>query len=252
MKAQLQTTLTGSKRWFRFVYRTLSGMPYAFRYYQDTITQMYYMGVQALPLVLTAVACISMVLSLEWGTKLELFGAKLMLGRLVGVSVIREIGPTITGLMLAGRTGAKMVSEIGNMVLTEQIDALRAFGTDPIKRLIVPRVFASVVLMLPLTIIADVFGILTGWFASTTWMGVDSDFFWLSMKSGLLMKDIIIGSIKPPFYGLLIGLVGGYFGYTITGGALGMGRAATRTVMLTSLGVLIMDFILTKTILAFY
>lgn len=249
---QLESAWRGTKRWWQFVYQTIRGLPGAFRYYPDTISQMYYMGVQALPLVLTAVACISMVLALEWGTKLELFGAKLMLGRLVGVSVIREIGPTITGLMLAGRTGAKIVSEIGNMVLTEQIDALRAFGTDPVKRLIVPRVFASVVLMLPLTIVADVFGIITGWFASTVWMGVDSDFFWLSMKSGLLMKDIVIGSLKPPFYGLLIGMIGAYYGYTISGGAVGMGRAATRTVMLTSLGVLIMDFLITKTVLAFY
>ncbi len=252
MKKQFQTSLDGIKRWFTFVYRIFRGLPAAFRYYPDTIAQMYSMGVQALPLVLTAVASISMVLALEWGTKLEVFGAKLMLGRLVGISVIREVGPTITGLMLAGRSGAKMVSEIGNMVLTEQIDALRAFGTDPIKRLIVPRIFAMVMLMLPLAIIADIFGIITGWFASVVWMSVDTDFFWLSIKSGLLLKDLVIGVIKPPFYGLLIGLIGGYFGYHISGGAVGMGRAATRTVMLTSLGVLIMDFILTKTVLAFY
>ncbi|RMH76162.1 MAG: ABC transporter permease, partial [Calditrichaeota bacterium] len=180
---------------------------------------MYVLGIQALPLVLIASACISMVLALEWGKKLELFGAKLMLGRLVGISVLREIGPTMTGLMIAGRTGAKLVSELGNMVLTEQVDALRAFGTDPIKRLIVPRVFASFLIMTPLVAIADAFGIIMGWFACVTWLGVDSDFFWLSMKSGLLMKDLVIGVLKPPVYGLMVGLVGTYYGYHVTGGA---------------------------------
>ncbi len=237
--------------WIKFSAKALWELPRAFRYWRETLRQMYIMGNQALPLVILASVFVSMVLALEWSKKLEPFGAKLMVGRIVGISVIREIGPMVTGLMVAGRTGAKIVSEIGNMVLGEQIDALRAFGTDPIGRLIVPRVFASVVVMGPLIIISDALAIIAGWFATVTWMGVDSDFFWLSFKAGILPKDIYVGLIKPPFFGLLIALISAYFGYTIKGGAEGMGRAATRTVMYSSLGVLIMDFILTKIVLAF-
>ena len=241
-----------NRQWVYFTLRTLKSLPYALKYRWETMRQFFIMGNQAIPLVAIASMFVSMVLGLEWGKKLEPFGAKLMLGRMVSISVIREIGPMITGLMVAGRTGAKIVSEIGNMVLTEQIDALRAFGTDPIKRLIVPRVFASLMVMIPLTVLADAFGIIAGWFASVIWMGIDSEFFWLSMRDGLFMKDLFIGFLKPPFYGLLIGLISGYYGYTIQGGAEGMGRAATKTVMYASLGVLIMDFILTKIILSFY
>lgn len=252
MSAKIDERFVPLKQGAAFVYRTLSGVANIFRYRNDTLNQIYIMGNQALPLVLIAVSCVSMVLALEWGKKLEPFGAKLMLGRLVGITVIRNLGPTIAGLMLAGRTGAKLVSEIGNMVLSEQIDALRAFGTDPIKRLIVPRVYASMIVMIPVTAIADFIGIVAGWFSCVTWLGVDSQFFWLSMKSGVVMKDLIIGLAKPPFYGLIIGLIGSYYGYNISGGAVGMGRAATRTVMLASVGVLIMDFILTRIILSIY
>ncbi len=238
------------RTWSLFIFRSLKGMPNAFRYYQETLRQFYIMGNQALPLVIMSGMAVSMVLALEWGHKLEPFGAKLMLGRMVSISMIREIGPLITGLMVAGRTGAKIVAEIGNMALSEQIDAMRAFGTDPIKRLIVPRIFASIMVMLPLTILADTLGIIAGWYAAHAWLSIDSEFFWLSMKGGLFFKDLYIGFIKPPFFGLTIGLISGYFGYTIQGGAEGMGEAATRSVMYSSLSVLFMDFILSKVIIS--
>lgn len=239
-------------RFTRFAFRTLRGVKYVFVYWQDTVAQMYIMGNQALPLVLAAAASIGMVMTLEWGTKLEQFGAKLMTGRMVAISVIRVIGPTITGLMIAARSGAKLVSEIGNMVLTDQVDALRAFGTDPIKRLIVPRVFASVLLMAPLTALADAVGIIAGWFIAVNTLAVDSEFFWLSVFNGLTFKDLFVGGLKPPFYGLLVGLVGCYMGYTVRGGSVGLGKAATLTAMFTSLSVLLMDFILTKLVIALY
>ncbi len=235
-----------------FALNTLASIGNAFRYRDETMRQFYMMGVQALFLAIVATSFTSMVMAFEWGKKLEPFGAKLLLGRIISISIIREIGPMVTGLMIAARTGSKIVSEIGNMVLTEQIDALRAFGLDPIKRLVVPRVFASIVVMIPLTIIADTVGIIAGWFAATHWLGIDSQFFWLSMRGGLFVKDLTIGLLKPPFYGLLIGLVSSYNGFTITGGAEGLGQAATRTVVYSSVGVLFVDFLLTKTILAFY
>lgn len=235
-----------------FSWTVLRSIRCMFAYWTETLSQMHIMGNQAFPLILTAAASIGMVLTLEWGTKLELFGAKLMLGRMVSISIIREIGPTITGLMMAGRTGAMLVSELGNMVLSEQMEALRAFGIDPVKRLIVPRVYASILLMLPMTIIADIFGVIAGWFAAVMWMGIDSEFFWLSAQNGVIMKDLVVGVIKPPFYGLLIGLVGSYLGYNVSGGTVGLGKAATLTVMLTSISVLLVDFMLTKLIISLF
>jgi phospholipid/cholesterol/gamma-HCH transport system permease protein len=187
-----------------------------------------------------------MALAIEWGNQLERFGAKSMIGGVLSNAVIREIGPLVVGLLMAARISAEMTSEIGNMVLTQQIDALRAFGTNPIKRLIVQRVFASLVVMAPLTIIADTTGIIAGWLASITWSGIDSQFFWLNALDVLLVKDLIFGIIKPTVYGFVIGLIGTYFGYTIQGGTEEMGRATSRAVIYASVSVLICDFIITK------
>jgi phospholipid/cholesterol/gamma-HCH transport system permease protein len=238
--------------WIKFSFKTILNFPQIFRYRGETFKQMYILGNQALPLVILATVFISIVLTLEVGKKLEPFGAKLMLGRVVAISVLRELGPLITGLMMAGRIGAKIVSEIGNMVLTEQVDALRAYGTDPIKRLIVPRVFAAFSVMLPLTIVADAVGIIAGSFSAITLLDVDFDFFWISVKEGPILKDLIVGIVKPSFFGLLIGIISSYFGYTLKGGAEGMGRAATQTVVFASIGVLLMDFLLTIIIISFF
>jgi phospholipid/cholesterol/gamma-HCH transport system permease protein len=238
--------------WLKFSVKTIVNFPQIFRYRGETFKQFYILGNQGLPLVILATVFISIVLTLETGKRLELFGAKLMLGRVVVIAVLREMGPIITGLMMAGRAGAKIVSEIGNMVLTEQVDALRAYGTNPIKRLIVPRVFAAFAVMLPLTIIADAIGIFAGSFSAITLLDVDFDFFWISVKEGPILKDLIVGIIKPPFFGLLIGTISAYLGYNLTGGSEGLGQAATKTVMYASIGVLLMDFILTIIILSFF
>ncbi len=238
--------------WLKFSGKTILKFPAIFRYRDETFKQFYQLGNQALPLVILATVFVSIVLSLETGKKLEPFGAKLMLGRVVVIAVLRELGPVITGLMMAGRVGAKIVSEIGNMVLTEQVDALRAYGTDPIRRLIVPRVFAALAVMLPLTIVSDAIGIIGGSFSAIVLLDVDFEFFWLSVQQGPSLKDLLVGIIKPPFFGLLIGTISAYLGYTLTGGSEGMGQAATRTVMLTSIGVLLMDFLLTIIIISFF
>ncbi len=238
--------------WLKFSFKTIVNFPQIFRYRGETFKQFYILGNQGLPLVILSTVFISIVLTLETGKRLELFGAKLMLGRVVVIAVLREMGPIITGLMMAGRAGAKIVSEIGNMVLTEQVDALRAYGTNPIKRLIVPRVFSAFAVMLPLTFIADAIGIFAGSFSAITLLDVDFDFFWLSVKEGPTLKDLMVGIVKPPFFGLLIGTISAYLGYTLKGGSEGLGQAATKTVMYASIGVLLMDFILTIIIISFF
>lgn len=238
--------------WLKFSFKTIINFPQIFRYRGETFKQFYILGNQGLPLVILSTVLISIVLTLETGKKLEPFGAKLMLGRVVAIAVLREMGPLITGLMMAGRIGAKIVSEIGNMVLSEQVDALRAYGTNPINRLIVPRVFAAFAVMLPLTFIADAVGIIAGSFSAITLLDVDFDFFWLSVKQGPTLKDLLVGISKPPFFGLLIGTISAYLGYTLKGGSEGLGLAATKTVMYASIGVLLMDFILTMIIISFF
>ncbi|MDZ7264355.1 MAG: ABC transporter permease [candidate division KSB1 bacterium] len=255
MSRQLRKLLNKTQeffRWLKFAGNTIANFPAIWRYRDETFRQFYQLGNQALPLVILATVFVSIVLSLETGKKLEPFGAKLMLGRVVVIAVLRELGPVITGLMMAGRVGAKIVSEIGNMVLTEQVDALRAYGTNPIRRLIVPRVFAALAVMLPLTIISDAIGIIGGSFSAIVLLDVDFQFFWLSVQQGPSLKDLTVGIIKPPFFGLLIGTISAYLGYNLRGGSEGMGQAATRTVMLTSIGVLLMDFILTIIIISFF
>ena len=238
--------------WLKFSAKTIVNFPQIFRYRGETFKQLYILGNQGLPLVILSMIFISIVLTLETGKRLELFGAKLMLGRVVVIAVLREMGPIITGLMMAARAGAKIVSEIGNMVLTEQVDALRAYGTNPIKRLIVPRVFSAIAVMLPMTFIADAIGIFAGSFSAITLLDVDFDFFWLSVRDGPTLKDLMVGIIKPPFFGLLIGTISAFLGYTLEGGSEGLGQAATKTVMYASIGVLLMDFVLTIIIITFF
>lgn len=239
----------GFVNWLKFSFRTLMNLHYIFRYPGETFKQIYSLGNQALPLVIMAAMFVTMALGLEWGTQLAPFGAKTSIGSILTVAVMREIGPIVVGLIMAGRTGAQIASEIGNMVVTEQIDALRAFGMSPIRRLIVPRVFASLLVMAPLTIIADCMGILAGWLAVVTWLGVDPLFFWVTARDVLYFGDLVVGVIKPVFYGFLIGNISAYLGYTTHGGAEGLGKSTTRSVVTSSIGVLLLDFALTKILL---
>jgi phospholipid/cholesterol/gamma-HCH transport system permease protein len=202
--------------------------------------------------VLLASLFIGLVLALEWGTKLEPFGAKLLTGNLVAVGVVREIGPVITGLMVAGRTGAKMAAEIGSMKVTEQLEAMRALGVEPVPRLVMPRQIASMVTMLPLTVLADLIAILGGWFVAITWLDVSSHFFWKGALESLGPKDLTIGFVKPVFFGYVIASVSAYYGMSTSGGSSGVGASATRAVMLGSLGVLAMDFVIGKTVIALF
>lgn len=234
-----------SMNFFQFIISAVIALPKAWRYRSETFKQMYLIGNQSVVLILVAVIMVNIVLTIEIGNKLEIFGAKSMLGIIVGVSTIREIGPIFAGLMVGGRVGAKIVSEIGNMKLTEQIDALRAFGVDPMKRLIAPRLTAAIIIMIPLVFLADIVGIIAGWFASVTILNVDPSMFWVSLREGILFRDLSVGLVKPPFFGLIIRLVSCYFGYTVYGGADNLGRAATRSVMYALLGVLLMDLVVT-------
>lgn len=252
MIQKIKSSLFDVQDFFLMSYAALGGLPSTYRYRRETLDQMNYIGIGALLLVLTASLSVGLVLALEWGTRLERFGAKNLMGRIVSLSVIREIGPIITGLMVAGRTGSKVAAELGSMKVTEQIDALKAFGTDPIKKLVIPRQVASIVMILPLAIMADFIAVMGGYLMATLFLHTDSAVFWISALNNLEMKDLAIGLVKPVFFGYIIATISCYFGIYTSGGAEGVGRSATRAVMFSSLSVLVTDFLISKFIIALF
>ncbi len=213
------------------------------------ITQeMYFIGAQSFVLILLSGLFMGIILTLEVGYRFEMFGAKTIVGRTVALGMIRELGPVITGILLASRTGSKNTSEIGGMVLSEQIDALRAFGTSPIEKLVLPRTVASLIMFLPLTLIADFVGILGGMLVSNMSLSIDTSIYWKAAIYGLQMKDLFVGFTKPIVFGFFIATISCFYGLKTTGGTTGLGRAVINSVVVSSVIVLILDFIFTKVV----
>lgn len=210
--------------------------------------EMYLIGAQSFMLILLSGLFMGIILTLEVGYRFEMFGAKTIVGRTVALGMIRELGPVITGILLASRTGSKNTSEIGGMVLSEQIDALKAFGTSPIEKLVLPRTVASLIIFLPLTLIADFVGILGGMLVSNMSLSIDTSIYWKAAIYGLQMKDLFVGFTKPVVFGFFIATISCFYGLKTTGGTTGLGRAVINSVVVSSVIVLILDFIFTKVI----
>jgi phospholipid/cholesterol/gamma-HCH transport system permease protein len=187
-----------------------------------------------------------MVLALQLGTYMARFGAKMFVSRIVGMSLVRELGPVLTALMIGGRVGAGITAELGSMAVTDQIDAVRALGASPVRNLVVPRLVAIVVMLPVLTVIGDLVGVLGGLVLGVTQLNVSGDFYLNSLLQVLLLDDVLSGVGKSFFFGYFIGIIACHNGLTVTGGADGVGRATTRTVVAASITVLVSDFFLTK------
>ncbi len=238
--------LLGLQNYTFFVKDIIVGIFRCFRFKEDAMREMYLIGAQAFLVAFAGGLFVGIILAIEVGHQLELFGAKTLIGRTVSLGMVREIGPIITGLLLAARTGAKNTSELGSMQLSEQIDALRAFGTSPIDRLIVPRVVAALIMFLPLTLIADVTGILGGMFITVTTFHIDISFYWHSALDALLLKDLFVGFSKPFFFAFFVSTISCYYGIYTTGGTTGLGKNTIKAVVSSSVAVLVVDFIFTK------
>jgi phospholipid/cholesterol/gamma-HCH transport system permease protein len=223
-------------------------------YWKDTLAQMDRIGVGSLPILLLTGGFTGMVLALQSGEELSEFGATMFLGQLVGISMIRELGPVLAALGVAGRSGSAIAAELSTMRISEQIDALQTFGTDPIKKLVTPR-FLALVIMLPiLTIVTDFVGILGGMMVSMFSAGLSPDVFLRGVWSafaysgfalGFLPRDFIIGLSKPIFFGAIIAATGCYYGLAAQGGAEAVGRATTRSVVTASIMIFVSDYFLT-------
>jgi len=237
------------QEFFHFGARSFATLSSARRYWRDVVDQMYACGTESIPIVVVSSMAIGSLLTLEVGKQLSDFGAKMLTGRATALSVIREMAPIVTGLMLASRVGARNGSELGSMRITEQIDALRAFGTDPVAKLVMPRLLASLLMFLPLTAVSVGVGLVSGAFIASSMLGIDSGFYWNSVLNLLVPLDFVIGFVKPPVFAVLITLVTCYSGFAARGGTTGVGRATIKGIVVSSGLVLIANFILTRMVL---
>ncbi len=215
-------------------------------YFRDIVEQFEEIGVGSLTVVLLTGFFTGAVLALQSGMTLDQFGARPFVGRLVSASMIKELGPVLTGLMLAGRIGSGIAAELGSMVVTDQINALRALGTDPVRKLVVPRVLAGFFMAPILTVIADTVGILGGWLIAVFQLRVESSVYWNSIVEGLYPYDAWMGLIKPFCLGYVIVTIGCHVGLRTRGGTQGVGRATTRAVVAASVAVIAVDFFMTR------
>ena len=219
---------------------------------REVVAQMDSLGVQSLSIVVLTGLFTGMVLTLQSAASLDVFGARHYVGRLVCVSMVRELGPVLTALMVTGRVGSGMAAELGSMVVTQQIDALRVLGSDPIRKLVAPRLVAGMVMVPILTVISDAVGILGGAVISVTNLGLSWEFYWRSVLNALVVNDVIMGMTKPVVFGFITVSVGCYMGLSTTGGTRGVGLATTRSVVAASATILCSDFFMTKLLLVLF
>jgi phospholipid/cholesterol/gamma-HCH transport system permease protein len=221
-------------------------------YWADVFTQMDSIGVGSMPIVILTGFFTGCVLALQSATSLQEFGAVAMTGSLVSLSMVKELGPVLTGLMIAGRNASGMASELGSMKVTEQIDAMRALGTDPVRKLVTPRIIATVFMLFFLTILSDAVGIAGGALVSVTMLGLNGSSYFHTSYRSLVYGDIVQGLTKPIFSGFIIASVGCYFGMNTTGGTQGVGKATTQAVVISSVFIIVMDFLVSRSMIGIF
>jgi phospholipid/cholesterol/gamma-HCH transport system permease protein len=232
------------------IWRVFRGLFKSPRYFMEMIHQMDVLGFGSLAIILLTGTFTGMVLALNSVNVLQRFGVQNVTGTLVATSLIRELGPVLTSLMLAGRVGSGIAAELGSMLVSEQIDAMRALGTDPIKKLVTPRIIALVTMAPALTIICDLVGILGGLLIATTQLHQPSSVYLNSAKTAIDFNEILGGLIKPTVFGLIIAVIGCFKGMNTTGGTVGVGRSTTQSVVVASILIIATDFLLSKVIIS--
>jgi phospholipid/cholesterol/gamma-HCH transport system permease protein len=213
-------------------------------YVRNTLRQMEAIGVDSIPVVLTTALSTGMVLALQSYTGFKRFGAESLIGTVVSLSMTRELGPVLTGLMVAGRAGAAMAAELGTMKVTEQIDALETLATNPMKYLVVPRFVASTLMMFFLTVLGMIIGISGGYFVGVKVLGANPVTYVNQSINNTEVTDIWYGLIKALTFGAVVGLIGCYKGFNTRGGAEGVGKATTGAVVVSCMLILILDYLL--------
>ena len=242
----LKSALQQVQEYFILLGKVARGLVTPPFYARDVIEQFDAIGAGSLTVVLLTGTFTGMVLALQSGITLDKFGARSMVGQLVSASMVKELGPVLTALMVCGRVGSGIAAELGSMTVTDQISALRALGTDPVRKLVIPRVIAGTLMVPLLTVVSDGVGLVGAWLIAATQLKVASAPFWNSVVAGLYIEDVWMGLIKPFFLGFVIVSIGCYVGLGTKGGTQGVGRATTNAVVAGSVVVLAVDFLVTK------
>jgi len=232
-----------------FTYLLIAAFRNAFsppRYYFDLLTQMDIIGVGSLPIVLLTGLFTGAILAAQTYRELQGFGEVTLMGEAVALAAVRELGPVLTALMVAGRNSSGIASELGSMLVSEQVDAMRALGTDPVRKLVTPRLYATLLTLPLLTILADFTALIGGWLVSDLIAHVTGTQYWTKAYQSLDLHDVTQGLIKPIFFAVVVSLVGCYAGLTTTGGTEGVGRSTTRAVVMASVWVLVLDLLITQ------
>jgi phospholipid/cholesterol/gamma-HCH transport system permease protein len=216
------------------------------RYYRETLEQMDIIGVGSLTIILLTGFFTGGVLTLQTYPTLQEIGAQDRIGYLTAFSLLRELGPVLTALMVTGRVGSAISAELGSMVVSQQIDAMRALGTDPIRKLVIPRLVALLTMMPLLTVAADVLGLIGGAAVGKFLFSHPVSLYFSSVRQGITIQDVLGGVIKPLVFGLIIGAIACQKGLSTEGGTVGVGRSTTSAVVLASIIVIIADFFLAR------
>ena len=242
----LKNWVAGVQEYAQLCGRALANIPTAPFYFKDLIQQMDDIGVGSLPIVLLSGFFIGAVMVLQTGAQFTRFGQTALTGDVVSVALVRELGPTLSGLLVAGRCASGIASELGSMLVTEQVDAMRAMGTDPSRKLVTPRVLATLAMVPLLTALMDFIGLIGGCVAASLSLRLNVVEFWTRAIKILDFPDIMQGMMKPLAFGFILSTVGCYKGLSVRGGTQGVGRATTQAVVVASVLIIIADTFLTK------
>ena len=215
-------------------------------YIADMVQQADLIGVGSLPIVVLIGFFTGAVLAVQTANTLQRFGSITLIGQLVALSMVRELGPVLTGILVAGRNASGMASELGSMIVTEQIDAMRALGTDPMKKLVTPRVVSTTLMLFFLTILSDFVGLAGGLMVSKLLLRLDARQYWSNAWQSLVFQDVFMGLVKPILFGFIIATVGCFYGMTARGGTQGVGRATTQAVVAASVLIIVVNFFVTQ------
>lgn len=231
--------------------RTVGGLARPPWYLREIVLQMDRVGVGSLFIVVLTGLFTGMVLALQGAIQLAPYGATIYVSRLISESVVRELGPVLAALMIAGRVGTGIASEIGSMKVTEQLDALIAEGTDPIKKLATTRLVACLLMIPALTLVTNCIAILGGWLIARIYLSIDSYFYWTWAFDAIQPHDLVLGLLKPVVFAFIIAMVGCYVGFRTTGGTVGVGISTTQAMVVSSVMILFANFLLSKLFMTF-
>jgi phospholipid/cholesterol/gamma-HCH transport system permease protein len=221
-------------------------------YNDDTFLQMDLIGIGSLPIVMFIGLFSGLIMGLQMARALSTYGAQDQIGEIVAFTLIRELGPVLVALLVAGRNASGIASELGSMKVTEQIDAMRALGTDPVQKLVTPRLIAMAVVLPLLTIIADLIGLIGGYFIAWSRYAMPRSQYWTSTYQDLAYNDIVQGLVKPFIFAMIIALVGCFYGLRTTGGTQGVGKATTRAVVVSSIWIFVASYFIDQIFVALY